>query len=174
MSFLNPEEILKKLEIGEDFNAADFGCGSGSFSIALAKRIKKGVIYAIDVQEEPLSALKGTLDMENITNIELIRCNLEKLGSLKIADNSLGLVLMVNILFQNDNKENIIKEAKRVLKTNGTLLIVDWDIESIQGPKEGKIPLEDLTILMGKIGFSISETFKAGPYHFGIILKSID
>jgi len=35
--FLHPEEIIKQFNINKDAQIADFGCGSGYFSIPLAK-----------------------------------------------------------------------------------------------------------------------------------------
>ena len=46
--------------------AADFGSGSGGWVIPLAKILTKGKVWAIDVQDEMLSALKGRADAEKI------------------------------------------------------------------------------------------------------------
>jgi len=57
--FVNPIEILNKLDLKDDMIAVDFGCGSGGWVIPLAKKIEQGIIYAIDVQEEMLSVLES-------------------------------------------------------------------------------------------------------------------
>src|ERR1051326_6838644 len=123
--FLNVQEVLHNLHLTEHTTAAEFGCGTGHFSLALAKKIKKGRIYALDIQEEKLSALKGKIAHERILNVFPILCDLEaKFGSTLQAD-SLDLVLIPNLLFQSADKNAILKEAVRVLKSNGQLLVID-------------------------------------------------
>ena len=48
-TFLNPQEVLNHLELEGDMVAADFGSGSGGWAIPLAKRLKFGKVYAIDI-----------------------------------------------------------------------------------------------------------------------------
>lgn len=168
-NFLNPNEILNKLELQEDMIAADFGCGSGGWVIPLSKILKNGKVYAIDVQEEMISALKGKAEIEKIFNIETKRENLEKGSGLR--ENILDLVLMTNLLFQLDNKKGIISDAKKVLKSGGKILVIDWLKDSPFGPKEGRISIEEVKNQAKDIGFKIGKEFSASPYHWGLILK---
>ncbi len=119
--FITPKKILEGLKLDNNLIAADFGCGSGGFSIPLAKILRKGKVYAIDVQKTALSSLVSN----NIPNIKAIHCDLEK-GS-TIRDNEVDIVILANILHQVEDIEVILKEASRVLKDNGILLIVDWN-----------------------------------------------
>jgi ubiquinone/menaquinone biosynthesis C-methylase UbiE len=166
--FLNPKVVLEKLDLKENFIAADFGCGSGGWAIPLAKILTKGKVFAIDVLEEPLSALKSKLRGEGINNIELKRANVER--GVPILSNSCDLVLMTNLLFEVENIENVLKEGKRILKTGGKILVVDWKTEASFGP-EKKVNIENVKRLAEKIGLKIKEEFEAGDYHWGLILE---
>ena len=73
--FLKVDEVLSNLDIKEDMLVAEFGCGSAVFTIALAKKLSKGKVYALDIQEEKLSALKGKMSHENINNFDIILCD---------------------------------------------------------------------------------------------------
>ena len=64
--FVDPIEVLNKLDLRDDMVVADFGCGSGGWVIPLAKRLEQGIIYAIDLQEEMLSALESKLDRKSV------------------------------------------------------------------------------------------------------------
>ena len=103
--FLKPEEILKNLDLKEEMTAADFGSGSGGWVIPLAKILKEGKVYAIDILEEPLSALKGKAGISNISNIITIRADLERDNGSTLKDDSLDLVLITNLLFQAEEKD---------------------------------------------------------------------
>jgi ubiquinone/menaquinone biosynthesis C-methylase UbiE len=168
MAFLNPSKILEILDLNESFTAADFGSGSGGWVMPLAKTLKHGKVYAIDILEEPLSALKSRAKLERILNIETIRSDVEK--SSKLLANSCDLVLMTNLLFEADDKEKIITEGKRVLKKGGRLLIVDWEKDSPLGI-ENKVSPEEVKEMAEKIDFKLEKEFEAGSYHWGLLFK---
>jgi len=171
--FLHPQEILNKLDLKEDMIAADFGSGSGGWAIPLAKILKDGKVYAIEILEEPLSALKGRMRLEGIGNIETIISDLENKNGSKLADKTCDLVLMTNILFQTANKEQAIGEAKRILKEGGKLLIVDWEKDSSLGPKKGRISSEKITQIAKKLNLKLEKEFKAGVFHYALVFTKL-
>lgn len=153
--------------------AVDFGCGSGGWVIPLAKRLKKGKVYALDVQEEALSSLESRARMGQVFNVETILCDLENPETLKLASESTDLVLMTNLLFQLENKEKVFGQANRILKKGGQILIIDWKEASPLGPKEGRIPVEKVKEIAGRNGFNLMKEFEAGDYHYGLVLIKI-
>lgn len=169
--FLNPTEILKQLGLKKDMAAADFGSGSGGWAIPLAKILKDGKVYAIDILEEPLSALKGRAKIENINNIEIIRANVEAKEGLTLESDSLDLVLLTNILFEAEDKKRVLLEAKRVIKNNGKILVIDWLPDSDLGPEREKTSSEKIRKLAQELNLKIDKEFRAGNHHFGLILK---
>ncbi|HDZ54761.1 MAG TPA: SAM-dependent methyltransferase [Candidatus Nealsonbacteria bacterium] len=169
--FLKPEEILKQLNLKEEMTAVDFGSGSGGWAIPLAKILKEGEVYAIDVLEEPLSALKGKANLSNISNIKTIRADIERDKGSGLKDNSLDLVLITNLLFQIEEKEKVVKEAKRVVKKEGKILIVDWKVDSSFGPKEGKISAEAVKKIAKELGLQFKKEIGAGGYHYGLLFE---
>jgi len=171
MEFLHPQKVLKQLNLKKDMIAADFGSGSGGWTIPLAKVLKDGKVYAIDILEEPLSALKSKSEIEGILNIEPIRSNVENRNGSKLKDNFLDLVLVTNLLFQVENKKIIISEAKRILKKEGKVLVVDWLPEVSLGPKEGRIPSKDVKKLAKELDLKLEKEFKAGDYHYGLVFS---
>ena len=167
-SFLNPNEVLKQLKLKESITAADFGCGSGGWVIPLAKKLEEGKIFAIDILEEPLSALRAKTKLEKIINVQTILADIEK--GVDIAENSLDLVLMTNLLFETENKKKVLEEGKRVLKPGGRILVVDWKIDAPLGPKEGRVSAEEVKKIAEEIGLKLEKEFEAGIYHYGLIL----
>ena len=114
--FLDPLKILKQLNLRKDMVAADFGSGSGGWAMPLAKKLEDGLVYAIDILNEPLSALIGKIALEKVSNIKTICSNIEGKNGSTLSDSSVDLVLMTNLLFQAEDKEAILAEAKRILK----------------------------------------------------------
>ncbi len=124
---MNVQRVVDGLGISEGMRIADFGCGSGMFTIALAKKTgKDGRVLALDVQEPPLETVREKAKSEGLANIDTIRSNLEVVGGSSIPNGSQDMVLMANILFQSTKKAEILKEAHRVLKEGGILVMIEW------------------------------------------------
>jgi len=135
--FTNPEKILDSLNIKPGFKIADFGSGSGYFTLILARMVgEDGLVTAVDVLETALNTIKSRALLQGLFNIAYTRGNLEVMGGSQLKDNSQDMILLANILFQSQKKEDIIKEAYRALKSGGDLVAIDWLPDSVFGPKE--------------------------------------
>lgn len=167
--FLKVSEVLHNLELKDSMLAAEFGCGSAEFSLTLAKKLKKGRVYALDIQEEKLSALKGRMAHEKVNNILTAVCDLEAPNGSTLQDGALDVVLITNVLFQAENKYMIIEEAARVVKTGGQVLVVDWLKEGPFSPKEGMIKPDEAKKMATKAGLSLKKEFAIGDYHYGLV-----
>jgi ubiquinone/menaquinone biosynthesis C-methylase UbiE len=173
---LDPYHILKdELGVGPNNQLADLGCGGvGHFSIQAGKLVgPKGTIHAVDVLKEALSSVQNRAKMEKLDNIRTHWSNLEKFGALKIHDQTQDFVLVVNVLFQNKNRESIIKESIRLLKQHGKILIIDWAPGRFPvGPEpDQKITPESIRALLGQLGLIELKYFNPGKYHFGFIFE---
>ena len=160
--FLNPQKIIKKLFLKDGMIIADFGCGSGGWVIPLAKRVKNGRIYAVDVLEEALSALRSKAEFERVYNAYTLRADVER--GTDIPANHLDLVILSNILFQAEDKIAIISEAHRILKEGGRIIVVDWKIS----------PNDEEKIIDKKIkqsGFVKVREIDAGKSHFATLYE---
>lgn len=148
--------------------AADFGSGSGGWVMPLAKGLEDGKVFAIDILEEPLSALRSKIKSEKILNIEPKKANVEK-SSLLISQ-SCDLVLMTNLLFQVEDIKKVLEEGKRVLKRGGKILIVDWKKGASMGPKGKEVLPEEVEKIAKELGLKSEKEFEAGLYHWGLIV----
>ncbi|KKS34039.1 MAG: hypothetical protein UU96_C0009G0001, partial [Parcubacteria group bacterium GW2011_GWC2_42_13] len=99
MSFLNPEQAVKEFGIKPGMVAADFGCGAGYFSLALAKEVgSQGRVYAIDIQKEVLEVVRNRAKSRHCSNISTVLADLEIAGSSKLKNELADFVLIANIL----------------------------------------------------------------------------
>lgn len=177
--FLQPEKVVQQFGISADMKVADFGCGHGYFTIPIAKILSAdessgGKIYAIDILKDVLDNLKKKAESENLIHIEYILANLEATNSSLIFDEAVDFVLMANTLFQSQKKENIIREAKRMLRLGGKLAIIDWDPTNLKiGSNEDgwRISKSGARELAEKNGFVFERDLDAGAFHYGLILK---
>lgn len=174
--FSDPVKNVEQCGIQAGMEIADFGSGSGHYSLAAAKAlISTGRVYAIDIQQDLLTKLKNTATREGLYNIEVIWGDIEKVGGTKLKDNTIDLVFLSNILFQIENKDGMIQEVKRVLRTGGRVLVVDWtDSFGGLGPKPEVVFRKDMAIsAFEKNGFHLDREIMAGAHHYGLIYKKL-
>lgn len=172
--FLNPQRVLNELEIKATSMVAHFGCGHGYFTIPLAAMVgKDGQIFAIDILKEALEEVKAKAEKEGLTNIETIWGNLELPAGSKLMEQSCDFVLLANILFQSQKKDDIMKEAARILKTGGMMAIVDWQPSGITITSDSgwRISSDQARGLAEKQNFAFERAFDAGDYHYGLLLR---
>ncbi len=174
--FMNPDNIVEKLNIKSGMIAADFGCGAGYFTIPIAKIIKNsGKVYAIDVLKESLENVLGKAKLYDLLNIETVRSNIEIAGGSKIKSASVDLVILANILFQCNDHDSVLTEAKRILKNDGSIVVVDWIPKKVPlGPKyEHCLSEESVKKLSIKNGLKVVKKIDAGGQHYGMTLKAV-
>lgn len=176
--FMNPEKILLEIGIEEGTKVADFGSGAGYFTIPLAQVVgDEGKVWAVDVLRSALEIIESKAKIGRLLNIETVRGNLEILGGSKLKEKSVDLTLLANILFQSQKHSEILEEAKRVLKDDGRLVIIDWIPEQcyLLGPGQPgagwSIPPEKAQKEAEVVGFKLERKFSPGTYHYGLIFS---
>jgi len=169
--FAHPPTNVAAFGVRQGMAVADFGAGSGHYVLEIAKLLKnEGHIYAIDVQKELLARIRTEAHKHGFKNVETIWGDLEYVGGTKIADRYIDLVVISNLLFQLELKAPPIAEAKRILKPNGQLILIDWS-ESFGGlgPIKKHVVKKAQAIALAEAeGFVLKNEFSAGAHHYGL------
>jgi ubiquinone/menaquinone biosynthesis C-methylase UbiE len=174
--FSDPVKIVEQCGIQAGMDIADFGSGSGHYSLAASKALMAtGRVYAIDVQKDLLTKLKNIATREGLYNLEVVWGDVEKPNGTKLRDASIDLIFLSNILYRLEDKNGAIREIKRILKPAGRVLVVDWsDSFGGIGPKQNEIIKKDTVVTMfEKEGFHLDREVSSGAHHYGIILKKL-
>ena len=170
--FTKPEQNILHLGLQEGMRVADFGAGTGFYSRAVSKRVgNSGKVYAVEVQKDLVKKLESEIKHWGVSNIECIWGDVEVKGGTKISDNSMDVVIVSNILFQNEDKLGLIDEVRRILKKGGKVLIVDWitPIGGIGPEPKHLISENKAKELFEKRGFKFIESLSPSAHHYGII-----
>lgn len=173
--FSDPQKNIAELGITDGMKVVDLGAGSGFYAIEAAKKVgPRGMVYAVDVQQDLLNKIKNGASMIGLHNVEIVWGNIEKIGGTKLREAIADCVILSNTLFQIavEDRDNLALEAKRLLKSGGKLLLVDWMAGSPLSPKN-VIPRMVSEGIFQKIGFKLEKSFDAGDHHYGIIFKKL-
>ncbi|HEX7586290.1 MAG TPA: class I SAM-dependent methyltransferase [Patescibacteria group bacterium] len=171
--FIDPEAIVRLLNLPAGIVVADFGCGTGYFSLPVARQIgEKGIVYALDILTDKLEVVESQAKTQGVANILTKRVNLENKNGSKLDGESIDWVILKDMLFQNNNKNQILEEAKRVLKTGGKVLLIEWKKgDTSIGPDIGlRMSVEDIKDLARKNELGIDREIDAGNFHYGLVL----
>jgi arsenite methyltransferase len=169
--------VLEKAKISNGFKLADFGCGASGFFLFAASRIigKNGTVYGVDILKNVLENINHRARQDNINNVKTVWSDIEVYNSTKIEPNSLDAVLLVNTLYLSQKRADVIREAMRLIKKGGRIVVVDWNNTSSPfGPSiEQRVKEELLKEGAKKLGLNIEDEFIAGKYHYGLIFNKI-
>ncbi len=121
---LDEEKIIKELNILTGHSILDAGCGDGYMAKIFSKLVgKQGKVYALDPDKNSIVTLNGELDGNS--NITAFVGDITQNTNLE--DSSLDLIYLSTVfhIFSKEQVQLFDKEAKRILKRNGKLAIVN-------------------------------------------------
>ncbi len=172
---LDPEQLLRRADLALGERVVDLGCGGGFFSIQAARMVgDNGIVYAVDVQKPVLSSVQSKARTFGLSNVQTVWSDAEVYrGAKAIADGSIDLVALVQLLFQTTHHDVVFKEVARLLKEKGRILVVDWKNHKLHigPPADQCVKPEEVMALAEQFGFYKVKDIPAGPYHFGLLLQ---
>ncbi|MCL7412883.1 MAG: class I SAM-dependent methyltransferase [ANME-2 cluster archaeon] len=96
--FLDPETILDMLDLNENAVFVDIGAGTGYFALPAAVRVRE--VYALDILDEMVEALRSRARSENMNNLKPMKSGE---SSFPLADNVADVVFMANVFHELDD-----------------------------------------------------------------------
>lgn len=151
----------------------DLGSGAGFDAFLASLKVgKTGKVIGVDMTDEMLEKARENAKKGNYTNVEFRKGDIE---DLPVDDNSVDAIISNCVINLAPDKEKVFKEAYRVLKTGGRLMISDVvltnplpeelknDKELLVGCVSGAILKQDYLGLLEKSGFSNITIHKETP-----------
>jgi SAM-dependent methyltransferase len=122
-----PELIMDALKIADSAHVADIGAGGGFFTVRLARRVgPNGKVYAQDIQQPMLEAIKRRVTREGLQNVET---RLSTETNLNLPAGALDAVLIVDTYQEIDDEPArvaVLRGLAQTLKENGRIGMVNY------------------------------------------------
>ncbi len=122
--------LLRPANLKPGGTYADFGAGSGAFTLALRELVGINTeIFAIDKDKKALEALREEFlaRTNSIDHLTLVPMDFSRGFDLPL---KLDGIVMANSLHFFKDKEKILRHVQKFLKPNGALLIVEYNVDS--------------------------------------------
>ncbi|EKD43944.1 MAG: hypothetical protein ACD_72C00063G0002 [uncultured bacterium] len=174
-ALIDPFKILEKIKLQEGMRVADMGCGRTGHFVFPAARIvgPRGMVYAVDILKDVLENINSWVRSQSHDNIQTIWSDIEMVDKTPIPAKSLDACFFMNVLSALKNRNGALSEAARLLKDDGSVVVIDWQKKlATLGPSDEAMlsPLK-LTELAKESGLRLIESYPVSEYHYCSIFK---
>ena len=119
-----PSVMVESLKLKPGDAVADIGAGTGYLSWRLAQKVGgKGVVYAVEIQQEMLDLLGKKMAERKITNVKPV---LGTITDPNLPTNAVDLVIMVDVYHEFDHPYEMLQAICRSLKPGGRVVFVEY------------------------------------------------
>jgi SAM-dependent methyltransferase len=128
LEYMPPDQLIGLLDAPDNARVIDFGAGTGTLAIEIARRRPDLEVIALDEQPQMLDMLRAKPAAQALRNLRPVLA-----GEMQL-ESSADRILAVNVL--HELGDDALKNLAGMLKPGGSALFVDWnaDIERPVGP----------------------------------------
>ena len=150
---LSPRKLVERLHLRENCRMLEIGCGSGYFSVGVARHVPNGRLELLDVQRGMIERARRRITSAGLRNVGFV---LGDATRLPFSDGVFDVVFLVAVLGEVSNKKECLNEIYRVLKPSGLLSITE------QPGDPDFLPMPIVRSLAEGCGFVLAESFGKG------------
>jgi len=149
-----PHEVIQALGLAPDAVVADLGAGTGYFSARLANMLRKGRVYAVDVEAAMVKHLAERAKREGLTNLVPIQA---QAGDARLPE-KVDLVLLVDVYHHIEDRKGYFARLRGSLKPGGRIAVIDFRLDAKNGPpREARLASARVKAEMAEAGYTLAE-----------------
>jgi SAM-dependent methyltransferase len=174
-TLLDVASILDAFGFGSDTgDVAELGCGYGTFTLPLARRIR-GEVFTTDIDAGMIGITRERAIASGLVKIRAQLGDVTTSG-FGCAPASCDACLLFNILHCESPVE-VLRAAREVVRPGGLVAVVHWrsDVPTPRGPNLAIRPSpEQIAAWSGPAGLAVDGTsFLLPPWHYGLRLLRV-
>ncbi len=176
-ALIDPFSIFSKVGLTKGMKVADMGCGRTGHFVFPAARIvgETGVVYAVDILKDVLESINSWVRSHALSNIQVVWSDIEAVNKTPIPPKSLDMCFYMNVMFAIKNKQAVLTEASRLIKSDGQIVVVDWAkrLGALGPSDEEMVDPKQLAEIADQCGLKLVQNILVSNYHYCLIFKKI-
>jgi SAM-dependent methyltransferase len=132
---LEPERAVAELALAPSAWVADLGCGPGVFTLAFARALPQGVVFAVDIEPRQLDRLREHVREEHFENVVPV---LASVDTPHLPPGKFDLIFIGETYHHFEDRVVYMRALRRALRSGGRLAV----LESKPGRGAHKVELE--------------------------------
>jgi len=163
-----PHEVIQALALAPGARIADLGAGTGYFAARLANMLPKGRVYAVDIEPDMVRYLGERAKRENLGNLQPVQGKPDDPALPEAVD----LVLVVDVYHHVDDRTPYFRRLARSLRAEGRVAIIDFRLDSPQGPpRAARIAPDQVKAEMKAAGYALAAEHGFLPYQYFLVFR---
>lgn len=163
-----PHEVIEALSLESDAVIADIGSGTGYFAVRLANMVPNGRVYGVDVEPDMVKYLAQRAEREKRNNLFAIAGTPNDARLPEKAD----VILLVDVYHHIEDRERYFRNLGASLKPDGRLAIIDFRMDSPQGPpKAARIAPEKVITELASAGYEVATQHDFLPNQYFLVFR---
>jgi predicted methyltransferase len=162
-----PQEVIELLECRPGMTAVDLGAGTGYFLPYLSVAVgDEGRVLALDIEPGTIDWLLAAIEADGLRNVRPIVVEPDDPA---LAARSVDRLLFANTWHHISGRVDYAKKLLAPLRPGGFLLIVDFSMDSPEGPPpERRLTRSTVVAELQAAGFVVQILEESLPYHYVI------
>ena len=154
-------KLIGYMDIQPDDVIADIGAGSGYHVFRMAPKAEQ--VFAVDIQEEMLSAIREKMEATDISNITVVK-GTER--SVNLPEQSVDKVLLVDVYHEFSFPVEMMASIKSALKPQGKIYLIEYRGEDRSVPIKRLHKMSEAQAVkeMGAAGFRLMDNISGLPW----------
>lgn len=167
----NPEKAVRMLGLKPGMIVADIGAGVGYYSLKLADGVgPTGKVYATDIQPGMIELLRANIAKAGVKNIEPVQSSESSTG---LTDNSIDLMILVDVYHEFAQPRAMLESLKRALKPDGRLVLLEFRKEDPKVPirEEHKMSIAEAKAELEADGLVLDKVLNDLPWQHMLFFR---
>ncbi len=168
----NTLSAIDSMKLSPTDRVADIGAGTGYYTFKLASRLPKGMVYAVEIQDEMIRYLEENRKKRSSGNVTIIKGSAT---ATNLPENSIDIAIMVDVYHELQYPAEVLQSISKSLTGKGKLLLIEYRGEDRAVPIKAlhKTTVAQLNKELGANGFGLTYKGDFLPIqHFLVYQKS--
>jgi SAM-dependent methyltransferase len=165
-----PDRVIEALRLPPEASIADIGAGTGYFTVRLAKALRQGTVYAVDVEPSMLEHIRRRAAGEQLQNVVTVQAS-EASSNLPVP---VDVVIIVDTYHHLPDRPRYFRTLAGSLARDGRVAIVDFRKDSPVGPPAAfRFDADQIIAEMERAGYRLEARHDFLPRQHFLVFRAM-